>query len=249
MKYIDLTLPTPAENLACDEALLDLSESGAEGELLRFWQPAEPFVVLGYANHAAVEADLPACDARQISVLRRCTGGGTVLQGPGCLNYTLVLRLADSSPLQTITGANRFILQRHQTALQPLLHVPVEIHGHTDLALAIPNSSPSSSDLLKFSGNAQRRKRNFLIFHGTFLLTFDLSLVEQLLPMPSNQPGYRQDRPHTRFLTNLNLAPDQIKHAVRAAWSATDPLSSLPTDRIRHLALTKYSTRDWNYRL
>src|ERR1700745_4323890 len=110
MKYIDLTFPTPPENLACDEALLDICEEGAEDELLRFWEPSEPFVVLGYANRAEVEADLEACQAHQIGVFRRCTGGGTVLQGAGCLNYTLILRIANSESLQTITATNRFIL-------------------------------------------------------------------------------------------------------------------------------------------
>jgi hypothetical protein len=36
MHHLELTLPTAAENLACDEALLDACESGAAGELLRF---------------------------------------------------------------------------------------------------------------------------------------------------------------------------------------------------------------------
>src|SRR4051794_41196954 len=116
MKYIDLTLPTPPENLACDEALLDLCEAGSEGELVRFWEPQQPFVVLGYANQAATEADLAACKARQIGIFRRCSGGGTVLQGSGCLNYSLILRIPESGALQTITGTNQFILQRQQAA-------------------------------------------------------------------------------------------------------------------------------------
>src|SRR6266404_876476 len=89
MKYIDLTLGTPAENLACDEALLNMCEEGLEGEILRFWEPKETFVVVGYANQAAREANLEACRAGNVPVLRRCSGGGTVLQGLGCLNYSL----------------------------------------------------------------------------------------------------------------------------------------------------------------
>ncbi|MDB6018827.1 MAG: lplA [Pedosphaera sp.] len=238
MKYIDLTLPTPAENLACDEILLDLCDAGLEGEILRFWEPQSPFVVLGYANHAAVEANLPACEAHQIGVFRRCSGGGTVLQGIGCLNYSLILRIPESGPLATITGTNDFILQRQQTALAPLLQAGVQIHGHTDLA----------TGNLKFSGNAQRRKRKSLIFHGTFLLQFDLPLIEKFLRMPSKQPDYRQQRSHTDFLTNLNLAPQLVKQALQTAWHATEPLPQVPTDAIRDLAQAKYSTHDWNFR-
>src|SRR5271165_3203750 len=103
MKYIDLTLSTPEENLACDEALLDFCDAGG-GELLRFWEPIEPFVVLGYANEAAAEANLDACRARGIGVSRRCTGGGTVLQAAGCLNYSLILQIPQSGPLRPVTG-------------------------------------------------------------------------------------------------------------------------------------------------
>ena len=59
--------------------------------MLRFWEPNKPFVVVGYANQAAREVDLEACRKLGIPVFRRCTGGGTVLQGPGCLNYSLDL--------------------------------------------------------------------------------------------------------------------------------------------------------------
>src|SRR2546422_3154717 len=61
MHLLDLTFPTPAENLACDEALLDLCEQGGAGEVLRFWEPREYFVVVGYANKVASEVNLAAC--------------------------------------------------------------------------------------------------------------------------------------------------------------------------------------------
>ena len=83
MKFLDLTLPTAAENLAMDEALLDGCEAGRGGETLVFWEPREPFVVVGYANHLAREVNVEACRARGIPIFRRCSGGGTVLQMPG----------------------------------------------------------------------------------------------------------------------------------------------------------------------
>ena len=238
MKYIDATLPTPAENLACDEVLLDLRENGAEGEMLRFWEPQTPFVVMGYANHAAREVNLPACEAAEIPVFRRCSGGGTVLQGPGCLNYTLILRVPETGPLATINGANKFIMGQNQAALGPLVENEIKIQGHTDLVI----------NHQKFSGNAQRRRRKFLIFHGTFLLQFDLSLVEKYLRMPSKQPDYRKDRPHREFLTNLNLAPDAVKRALANQWQVTETLRDLPMDKIGELVQTRYLTHEWNFK-
>src|SRR5664279_2273934 len=102
MKLCDLTLQSPEENLACDEVLLDLCEAGDSDELLRFWAFPRYFVVLGYANNAATEVNLPVCQSLTIPVLRRCTGGGTVLQGPGVLNYSLILRIDASGPCHSI---------------------------------------------------------------------------------------------------------------------------------------------------
>src|ERR1035438_178331 len=181
MKLCDLTLPTPEENLACDEALLDLCEAGGSEELLRFWAPPQYFVVVGYANKAATEVNLPICRELGIPVLRRCTGGGTVLQGPGVLNYSLILRTDGPRPCHSIPATNKFVLERHRDVLAALACAPVEWRGQTDLAIGG----------LKFAGNAQRRRRSFLLFHGTFLLHLDLSLVEKALPMPSRQPDYR----------------------------------------------------------
>ena len=238
MKYIDLTLPTPQENLACDEALLDWCEEGHAPEILRFWEPREPFVVVGYANKIATEVSRPACRAHNVPVLRRCSGGGTVLQGPGCLNYTLILKMQETGPLQSITETNRFILQRHRDALTVLTGEAIEIHGSVDLTIA----------KRKFSGNAQRRKRRCLLFHGTFLLQFDIPLVEKFLAMPLNQPGYRQNRPHTDFLINLSVTPDSVKSALQEAWGASEPLEKVPFEKIASLVQQKYLTDEWNFK-
>jgi lipoate---protein ligase len=238
MKYIDLTLPTPEENLACDEALLEFCEKGQDEGFLRFWEPQQHFVVLGYANKAATEVNLKACESHQVPVLRRCSGGGTVLQGPGCLNYSLVLPINATPALETITGTNTFIMERQREALQSLLKASSSVQGHTDLVLGN----------LKFSGNAQRRKRNFLIFHGTFLLDFDLSLIERFLLMPSKQPEYRQNRKHSDFLTNLGLSSEAVKQAVRTVWGAVMPTTEWPQMQTSDLVHHKYKTHEWNFR-
>ena len=117
-----------------------------------------------------------------------------------------------------------------------MLKTDVQMHGHSDLALAN----------LKFSGNAQRRLRNCLIFHGTFLLNFDISLIEKLLPMPSKQPCYRDNRSHTDFLTNLNLPAADVKSALRRIWNAEEALTNIPSDKIRDLVSARYSRDEWN---
>jgi lipoate-protein ligase A len=238
MKLCDLTLPTPEENLACDEALLDLCEAGGSEELLRFWAPPQYFVVVGYANKAATEVNLTVCRELGIPVLRRCTGGGTVLQGPGVLNCSLILRIDESGPCHSIPATNQFILERHRDALVGLVQASIEWRGQTDLALGG----------LKFAGNAQRRRRRFLLFHGSFLLHLDLGLLAKVLPQPSRQPTYRGNRSHAEFLINLNVPDHAIKAALSQTWHAAAPLGAVPFDQIAFLAREKYALDEWNLR-
>jgi lipoate-protein ligase A len=230
MKILELSLSTPEENLACDEALLELCENGAETGILRFWEPNGYFVVVGYANKVASEVNMNFCRDNLIPILRRCSGGGAVLQGPGCLNYTLVLRLDSDKRLSTITGANTSILSRHRDALADALQAPVRLEGHTDLAIGG----------LKFSGNSQRRRNHALLFHGTFLLRLDPVMIEKTLNTPSRQPDYRAGRSHSDFVMNLKAAPHLIKSALAAAWNAKQPLLEIPSARIAALTRDRY---------
>jgi lipoate-protein ligase A len=236
MQLLDLTLPTPEQNLACDEALFNLCEEGGSQEVLRFWEPRDYFVVLGYSNKRATEANENSCRADSVPILRRCTGGGTVLQGPGCLNYTLVLEIGSRPELENVTTTNCFIMKQNSDALQPLVAEKIEIEGFTDLAIAGR----------KFSGNAQRRGRKFTIFHGSFLLGFELARIERYLAMPTKQPEYRQRRSHAEFVRNLQLQTNQVKAALTLHWCADSAIASTSLDRIGHLVRQRYSTDEWN---
>jgi lipoate---protein ligase len=236
VKYIDYTFEMPSQNLAFEEMLLDLCETGREDETLRFWEPPQFFVVLGWANRVNDEVDLQACQARNIPVLRRCSGGGTILQGPGCVNYALVLRLPEGSDIRDIGATNALILERHRQALEPLVGQSVHRRGTSDLALGS----------LKFSGNAQRRLKNTVLFHGTFLLKMDLSLMETVLRTPSRQPEYRESRSHRQFLTTAPLQRAPLKAALRGAWNAQEPLASWSQNEIDRRVQERYGQDAWN---
>ena len=238
MKYLDLSLPTPEANLACDEALLEVCDEASDGAVLRVWESPSIFVVVGYSNQVSREVRVDLCRSHNIPILRRCTGGGTVVQGPGCLNYSLCLRMEEGGPLATITQTNCFIMSKLRQVFQDLLQTPVDIRGHTDLAIADR----------KFSGNAQRRKQRSVLFHGSILLHFDLALIEALLPAPSQQPAYRASRPHLDFVRNLPLAASDLKSAFCTAWQAHEALNTIPNSRISQLIEEKYGRADWNHR-
>ncbi|MBN8246505.1 MAG: lipoate--protein ligase family protein [Verrucomicrobia bacterium] len=232
----------PPGFLAWEEALLDLVDAGAE-DLVWCWDPPVPFVVVGYGQSRAREAHLEACARAGVPVLRRGSGGGTVLQGPGGLSYGLALRIEPGGPLDTITGANRSILSRMASALEPLLGRPVFVDGHTDLTVAGPDGRH-----LKFSGNAQRRKRHALLFHGTLLLSLDFSRMSELLPPPSWEPEYRSGRTHRDFLINLGVDPAAVRQAICAGWSVRGEFMTLPTEGHRQCMESRYGRSEWHAR-
>jgi lipoate-protein ligase A len=235
---LDHSFPSPEENLACDEALLEACEAGdIDDEVLRFWESPKYFVVLGYTGKVQEEVNVAACQELNIPILRRTSGGGTVLQGPGCLNYSLILRINNSS-VAGITETNEFVMQRNAAALSKVLSAPVLLQGHTDLTIGDK----------KFSGNAQRRKQKFLLFHGTFLLDFDLPLIARVLRTPPTQPSYRDQRSHLDFVVNIHQPTSAIKTALVEQWQTCEELQTLPQHRIVELTAEKYSLESWNLR-
>jgi lipoate-protein ligase A len=237
MWLLDLTLPTLEDNLALDEALLLEAEAGRAGEVLRLWEWPAPAVVLGAAGRLAEEVDEAACRADGVPILRRASGGGTVLLGPGCLLYSLVLGYERAPGLAEVTPSYRYILGRLRDTLADLA-ADVGPAGTSDLA----------AGGRKFSGNAQQRKRHFLLHHGTLLYNFDLARVARYLPMPARQPEYRGGRDHTHFLINLPATADELRRRLTAAWGADGLLRAWPETEVRRLAAEKYSQPKWTRR-
>lgn len=236
MKYLDLTFDDPASNLACDEALLELFETAQrEDSLLRFWEPKAHFIVLGHSNRWRAEVNSTACQTDGIAVLRRISGGGAVVQGPGCLNYSLILNIA-ACRLKSIGDAFRYVLKRHGAFITEAAGVEVRVDGISDLTVSGR----------KFSGNAQYRKTRFVLVHGTFLLNFDLSLIEKFLRVPAKQPEYRHDRPHLEFVANLNIASSSVRDSLREGWVADEAFLQVPLARIESLVNERYVREAWS---
>lgn len=239
MDLLELTLDTPAENLALDESLLLAAEEAAgPRETLRLWEPRQNFVVLGSSSRIAEEVRLDVCEARRIEVLRRTSGGAAIVTGPGCLMYSLVLSMETRPELRAVDRAHCFVLNKLAAAIGEL--VPgVVIRGTSDLAIGDR----------KFSGNSLRLKRRHLLYHGTLLYKFPLDLITDCLAEPPRQPAYRGARSHNEFIANLPLSRDQLESALSAAFDARDASGGVPIEAARQLALEKYVNGEWIRRI
>jgi lipoate-protein ligase A len=201
--------------------------------VLRFWEQSSLAVVLGAGGRLDDDVDEAVCQADGVPILRRSSGGGAVLLGAGCLLYTLVLDSEHAPELAGIRSSYAYILARVAAALPECNGV--EPAGTSDLAAAGR----------KFSGNAQQRKRRFLLHHGTLLYAFDFNQVGRYLRQPLRQPEYRAGRDHAAFLRNLDSPVDEIERRLRAAWGADTVEREWPAKRVSQLVAEKYTNEEW----
>jgi len=228
MQLRDISFSTPQENIAFDEVLLRMAEKHEAGEYLRFWESSKVFIVLGRIGREQADVNPVHVQKDNIPVLRRSSGGGTVVQGPGCLNYSLVLLKQKYPELNDLRRSYEWISVK---VIEALAAAGVEAYFRPTSDLAIGSGEK------KFSGNAQRRGKNYILHHGTILYKFDLSLISRYLNMPEDIPEYRKHRPHTDFVTNIPIDPCVFKAHLAQGFSA----SALQAPSPQELSLLKNS--------
>jgi lipoate-protein ligase A len=259
--WFDVELPSVEENLAVDEALLEQAHEGLTTETwVRTWMAAEPTVVLGSSSRMDEEIDMVRCDAAGARVVRRPSGGATVVLGPGCLMWSVITPHPIATP--SIEAIHAAMLEPLANALSGALlratspaGLRVVRRGTSDLAIvesgtgAVDYGLHTAAGERKISGNALRVRRHGVLYHGTLLDSFDLALVGSVLRHPPREPDYRSQRSHGDFLANLKLGRDVLEGVVRGAFNATLACRDWPRDRVATLVSERYSARDWTCRL
>jgi lipoate-protein ligase A len=223
MQVKDISFESPQENILFDEVLLQLADKQDHGEVLRFWQSPQIFIVLGGIGKEQDDIWLERTRQDKIPVLRRTSGGGTVVQGPGCLNYALVLDRKRHPDLSDLRKSYAWISSQIIAALQKC-HIEATFRPISDIAL--------TSNEKKISGNAQHRGKNFILHHGTILCNFDLNLISRYLKMPKDIPDYRKNRTHEDFVANTSVKPEDFKSALASLFGGIKSDSSqLPSSQ------------------
>ncbi len=107
----------------------------------------------------------------------------------------------------------------------------------------------SHGELVKCSGNSIRLGRERLLYHGTLLYDFDLTLIPLLLREPPRQPDYRGRRTHERFVANLPMSRGELIAALRKVFGAKETLEAIPDDLVKSLVEKQYDQESWNLQL
>ncbi|MEM8910490.1 MAG: lipoate--protein ligase family protein [Planctomycetota bacterium] len=248
--HTDLDDNDPSVPLALDEAMLNWADHQLEcsatiddardHQSIRFWQFDRTTVVLGRSSKIDEETNRAKCERSLIPILRRCTGGATVVGGTGCLMYAVVLRLAGEQALRKVDAAHDYVMDRVLGAIQRQLP-EARRQGVCDLTWRDQ----------KFSGNSLRIARHHLLYHGTVLHGADLDQFSRCLRTAPRQPDYRRGRNHRQFIRNVPIDPNQFQDDLARRFGAASTSIDVPEGMRQvadHLMQERYRRSDWHQR-
>ena len=192
-------------DLALEADLFNAAETCGAPDHLRLWESKTVVVIMGRSGDINRDVHLDRCVRDGVPIARRISGGGAIVVGPGCLNYSLIVSLERRPELRSVRFSYEVILGQLATALDlPAL----TMEGDADLAW----------NGRKVSGNAQRRGLRALLHHGTLLCDFDVRLMDRYLKAPPRMPAYRRGRVHLDFVTNLSLPVQTVRARLHGLW-------------------------------
>lgn len=239
MQYIESTSTDPRWNLALEEYVF--SHMDPSREYFMLWQNHNTIVV-GKNQNTIAEINTRFVQERNITVVRRLSGGGTVYHDLGNLNFSFI---ADAEHLNEI-NFKRFCLPVVKT-LQSL-GVPAEVNGRNDMVIAGR----------KFSGNAQYTKQGRVLHHGTLMFSSDLGVLSGALNPSKEKLRSKGIASVSSRVCNISeFLPEgvtlaQFKQALLHNILGTDEpaayvFSKEEQDRIRSLKARRYDLWEWNY--
>jgi lipoate-protein ligase A len=168
-------------NMALDDAILEAVSAGASPPTLRFYGWAPPCLSLGRSQPQA-DADLAACRAAGVDVVRRPSGGQAILHTDE-LTYSIALLQADPRAEGGVLDVYRLLSAGLLAGLRRLGVAASSAAGKEEGAARRPIcfETPSAYEIVangrKLVGSAQWRARGAVLQHGTLPLHGDLARI------------------------------------------------------------------------
>jgi len=166
---------TAAMNMAIDRAVLVEHSKNHVPPTVRFFTWSPPAISIGYFQSLSEEIDLDNCRNLGVDYVRRITGGGAVFHEDE-LTYSIVISESHPQIPNNIMDSYGRICG-------------AVIKGLDDLG--IKSEYKPINDIItggkKISGNAQTRKMNTVLQHGTILTDVDVDKMFSLLKVPNEK--------------------------------------------------------------
>lgn len=183
------------KQLQLEEALLRLDDRN----YCIINEGSPPAIVMGISGKSEELIDHNKLSQHPIPVIRRFSGGGTVVVDEDTLFVSFLCQnnLHDFSPYP-----------------EPILRWSAELYKQ---ALQLPEFNLRENDYVigpkKVGGNAQYLRKDRWLHHTTFLWDYQEHLMDLLLH-PKKTPTYRDGRSHEEFITCLHKYLPSKKHFI-----------------------------------
>ena len=156
----------------------------------QIWQPDKTYLILGQSNKIETSLFLDKVERDHITVLKRPSGGETVILTPNTLVISAVFVSPEvKRPHQYFARFNDFIIKGLAlSGIQNVCH-----KGISDLAIGEK----------KILGSSIYHKKDKIFYHSVLNVAESIEIIEKYIQHPKREPDYRKGRGHGEFVTSI----------------------------------------------
>lgn len=238
MIYIDNTSTNPFYNFALEYYLMK-EKKLPEDTVFLFWR-TQPTLMIGRYQNTLEEINERYVRKKNINVVRRISGGGTIYTDLGGWQYSFITR----------GKADQIDFTKYVTPIVEALNnigVNAEFNSRNDLVI----------DNKKFSGNAQCMVSDYTLHHGSLLFDTDLGEMVKAITVDEYKIVSKGIKSVKERVTNIKdhlkepMDPLTFKELmVKSIMKGSKKeyrLSQEDDQRIKEISKEKFETWDWNY--
>ena len=154
------------------------------------WNPDKTYLILGQSNKMETSLFLDKVESDEITVLKRPSGGETVILTPNTLVISAVFVNPEiKRPHQYFSRFNDFIIKGLSlSGIENVSH-----KGISDLAIGEK----------KILGSSIYHKKDKIFYHAVLNVAESIEIIEKYIQHPKREPDYRKGREHGEFVTSI----------------------------------------------
>jgi lipoate-protein ligase A len=154
------------------------------------WQPDKKYIILGRSNNAEDSVFIEKAVNDNIEILKRPSGGETVILSPKTLVISVKL------PIDNSLKVHKYFALINEKIIEALQNLGIE-------NLRQKGISDISIGEKKILGSSIYKKPNSIFYHAVLNISESPETLEKYLKHPKREPDYRNGRKHSDFVTSL----------------------------------------------